>query len=136
MPILELGRPAKMGIMKFTAAEANGTTEKNLEEHVVDGNGNTLDLRLPAGAVGYEMQTRQLNTAPFQVSRYKDQMKADGVFWSSILMGPTKQQSRQYLSELGISVDTGSPVDKLNLYVAATGGVALTIEIRIFPGYS
>ena len=124
--MIELGRPSKMGIIKFGASDGTYSVEKNFEEHIVDKNGDVVDLRLPAGAVGFLMQFRSSDTATFRYSTKKGEVTdTDGGYWTSRVGQPD--------GETGISVDAQG-TDKLNIYVASSDA-SETLEIRVWHGF-
>ena len=124
--MIELGRPSVMGIIKFGASDGTYSVEKNFEEHVVDKDGDKVDLRLPAGAVGFLMQFRSSDTATFRYSTKQGEVTDDdGGYWTSLANQPD--------GETGISVD-GHSNDRLNIYVASSDA-SETLEIRVWHGF-
>jgi len=126
--MIELGRPSRMGIIKFATGQGSYSTEKNFEDHVLDTAGNALDLRLRPGALGFQLQFRASTTARFRYSLIKGEVTqtSDGIFWTS--------KPNQPDGETGISVDGISPNDMLNVYVASSAA-STVLEVRVWDGY-
>ena len=129
MSLLELGRPAIIGIIVFGAGEGSNGTEKNLQEHFLDQEGNVYDARLIEGTVAFEAQFRTSTTARLRYSRHKGKVTntasdASG-FWTSTAGIST--------GESGISVDAPSH-NPINIYFASSAA-SVVAEIRIWHGH-
>ena len=127
--MIELGRPSRIGIMKFITGEGSFSTEKDFKDDVLDKDGEAIDFRLPQGAVGFLIQFRNSSTATFRYSFLKGEVieATNGIFWTSKANIPE--------GETGINVDSNGPEDKLNVYVAASAAGTI-LEVRVWHGYS
>ena len=137
---------AKVAIMKFTAAEANGQTEKNLKDDCIGPDGEKIDMSFDSATAGYEIQERGFSTIaqPFRVSLHKGQVtdEDDGVYWTSDPMGlggssnNANIKGKHRIVEDDVSIDITSGYGKVNMYIASEGGSARTLEIRVWTYYA